>query len=50
MELTPEPAADLAHNLLKRIEEFHMHSTEVSTTWCHLVYPATYIYIYKINK
>ncbi|KAM3755547.1 hypothetical protein ACB098_02G047100 [Castanea mollissima] len=30
MELTPEPAADLAHNLLKRIEEFHMHSTEIN--------------------
>ncbi|KAK9992257.1 hypothetical protein SO802_027242 [Lithocarpus litseifolius] len=29
-ELTPEPAADLAHNLLKRIEEFHMHSTEIN--------------------
>ncbi|KAF3946783.1 hypothetical protein CMV_026989 [Castanea mollissima] len=27
-ELPPEPAADLAHNLLKRIEEFNMHSTE----------------------
>ena len=31
-ELPTEPAADLAHNLLKRIEEFNMHSTEVSTT------------------
>ncbi|XP_075654192.1 condensin-2 complex subunit CAP-D3-like [Castanea sativa] len=30
MELTPEPAADLAHNLLKRIEEFNMHSTEIN--------------------
>lgn len=30
VELPPEPAADLAHNLLKRIEEFNMHSTEVS--------------------
>lgn len=29
MELPSEPAADLAHNLLKRIEEFNMHSTEV---------------------
>ncbi|KAM3755150.1 hypothetical protein ACB098_02G018800 [Castanea mollissima] len=29
-ELPPEPAADLAHNLLKRIEEFNMHSTEVN--------------------
>ncbi|CAL5395681.1 unnamed protein product [Camellia sinensis] len=28
--LPPEPAADLAHNLLKRIEEFSMHSTEVN--------------------
>lgn len=30
VELPSEPAADLAHNLLKRIEEFNMHSTEVS--------------------
>ncbi|KAF2289167.1 hypothetical protein GH714_029203 [Hevea brasiliensis] len=30
VELPPESAADLAHNLLKRIEEFNMHSTEVS--------------------
>lgn len=29
VELPPESAADLAHNLLKRIEEFNMHSTEV---------------------
>ncbi|KAI9077591.1 hypothetical protein K1719_040428 [Acacia pycnantha] len=29
LELPSEPAADLAHNLLKRIEEFNMHSTEV---------------------
>ncbi|KAF7834509.1 condensin-2 complex subunit D3 [Senna tora] len=29
VELPSEPAADLAHNLLKRIEEFNMHSTEV---------------------
>lgn len=29
VELPPEPAAELAHNLLKRIEEFSMHSTEV---------------------
>lgn len=29
VELPPEPAADLAHNLLTRIEEFNMHSTEV---------------------
>ena len=29
VELSPESAADLAHNLLKRIEEFNMHSTEV---------------------
>ena len=29
VDLPPEPAADLAHNLLKRIEEFNMHSTEV---------------------
>ncbi|XP_058000935.1 uncharacterized protein LOC110633017 isoform X2 [Hevea brasiliensis] len=28
VELPPESAADLAHNLLKRIEEFNMHSTE----------------------
>lgn len=32
VELPPEPAADLAHNLLKRIEEFNMHSIEVSIT------------------
>lgn len=32
VELPPEPAADLAHNLLKRIEQFNMHSTEVSIT------------------
>ncbi|KAL5541868.1 hypothetical protein UlMin_009578 [Ulmus minor] len=29
VELPPEPAADLAHNLLKRLEEFNMHSTEL---------------------
>ncbi|XP_027338304.1 condensin-2 complex subunit D3 [Abrus precatorius] len=29
VELPPEPAADLAHSLLKRVEEFNMHSTEV---------------------
>lgn len=29
MELPAEPAADLAHNLLKRVEKFNMHSTEV---------------------
>ncbi|XP_061370588.1 uncharacterized protein LOC133313254 [Gastrolobium bilobum] len=29
VELPPEPAADLAHNLLKRVGEFNMHSTEV---------------------
>lgn len=33
VELPPEPAADLAHNLLKRIEEFNMHSTEVCSNW-----------------
>ncbi|KAJ6313642.1 hypothetical protein OIU77_015013 [Salix suchowensis] len=30
VELPPEPAAALAHNLLIRIEEFNMHSTEVN--------------------
>ena len=30
VELPTAPAADLAHNLLKRIEEFNMHSMEVS--------------------
>ncbi|EEF45547.1 condensin, putative [Ricinus communis] len=30
VELPAESAADLAHNLLKRIEEFNMHSTEVN--------------------
>ncbi|CAN1247584.1 Condensin-2 complex subunit CAP-D3 [Linum perenne] len=30
VELPPEAAADLAHNLLKRIEDFSMHSTEVN--------------------
>ncbi|MBA0813307.1 hypothetical protein Gohar_027170 [Gossypium harknessii] len=30
MELPAEPAADLAHNLLKRVEKFNMHSTEVN--------------------
>ena len=30
VELPPEPAAVLAHNLLTRIEEFNMHSTEVN--------------------
>lgn len=29
VELPPEPAADLAHNLLKQIEGFNMHPTEV---------------------
>ncbi|CAJ1963390.1 unnamed protein product [Sphenostylis stenocarpa] len=28
VELPPEPAAELAHNLLKRVEAFNMHSTE----------------------
>lgn len=31
VELPPEAAADLAHNLLKRIEGFNMHTTEVLT-------------------
>ncbi|OMO98513.1 Armadillo-type [Corchorus olitorius] len=30
VELPAEPAADLAHNLLKRVEKFSMHSTEVN--------------------
>ncbi|GAV74919.1 Cnd1 domain-containing protein [Cephalotus follicularis] len=30
VELPPEAAADLAYNLLKRIEDFNMHSTEVN--------------------
>lgn len=30
VELPPEPAADLAHNLLKQIEGFNMHPTEVN--------------------
>ncbi|WCJ23486.1 Condensin-2 complex subunit CAP-D3 [Euphorbia peplus] len=30
VELPPESAADLAHNLLQRIEEFDMHFTEVN--------------------
>ncbi|KAJ4955714.1 hypothetical protein NE237_012497 [Protea cynaroides] len=30
LELPQEPAANLARNLLKRIEEFNMHSTEVN--------------------
>ncbi|KAG7996008.1 hypothetical protein I3843_01G139000 [Carya illinoinensis] len=30
VELPTEPAADLAHNLLKRIEVFNMHSTEIN--------------------
>ncbi|KAK7354816.1 hypothetical protein VNO80_20317 [Phaseolus coccineus] len=29
VELPSEPAADLAHNLLKRVQAFNMHSTEV---------------------
>ncbi|KAK2448683.1 condensin-2 complex subunit D3 [Trifolium repens] len=29
VELPVEPAAELAHNLLKRVEKFNMHSTEV---------------------
>lgn len=29
VELPSEAAADLAHNLLKRVDEFNMHSTEV---------------------
>jgi condensin-2 complex subunit D3 len=28
VELPPEPAAELTHNLLIRIEGFNMHSTE----------------------
>lgn len=31
VELPAEPAADLAHNLLTRLEQFNMHSTEVFT-------------------
>ncbi|GAB4851296.1 hypothetical protein Ancab_030592 [Ancistrocladus abbreviatus] len=30
VELPSEPAAELAHNLLKRLEEFNMHLTEVN--------------------
>ncbi|XVF28306.1 hypothetical protein REPUB_Repub15cG0018500 [Reevesia pubescens] len=30
VELPAKPAADLAHNLLKRVEKFSMHSTEVN--------------------
>ncbi|KAG9443799.1 hypothetical protein H6P81_015139 [Aristolochia fimbriata] len=30
LELPPEPAADLAQNLLQRVEDFNMHSTEVN--------------------
>ncbi|XVF66210.1 hypothetical protein PTKIN_Ptkin10aG0017300 [Pterospermum kingtungense] len=30
VELPAEPAADLAHNLLKRVEKFNMHCTEVN--------------------
>lgn len=30
VELAPEPAAQLAHDLIKRIEGFNMHSTEVN--------------------
>ncbi|XP_057539764.1 uncharacterized protein LOC130817839 isoform X1 [Amaranthus tricolor] len=30
VELSPEPAAQLAHDLFKRIEGFNMHSTEVN--------------------
>ncbi|XP_073306940.1 condensin-2 complex subunit CAP-D3 [Primulina huaijiensis] len=30
VELPPEPAADLAHSFLKRLEGFNMHSTEVN--------------------
>ncbi|KAI5349505.1 PREDICTED: condensin-2 complex subunit [Prunus dulcis] len=30
VELPPELAADLAHNMLKRIEDFNMHSTEIN--------------------
>ncbi|XVE65605.1 hypothetical protein DITRI_Ditri08aG0013700 [Diplodiscus trichospermus] len=30
VELPAEPAADLAYNLLKRVEKFSMHSTEVN--------------------
>ncbi|KAE8736045.1 hypothetical protein F3Y22_tig00000218pilonHSYRG00254 [Hibiscus syriacus] len=32
IELPAEPAADLAHNLLKRVEKFNMHSTENNLT------------------
>ena len=35
VELPPEPAADLAHNLLKRVLQFNMHSTEVIITCLH---------------
>ncbi|GJU14167.1 condensin-2 complex subunit D3 [Tanacetum coccineum] len=33
VELPAEPAADLAHNLHKRIEEFNMHSMELLKVW-----------------
>lgn len=39
VELPPEPAADLAHNLLKRVEEFNMHTTEVIITLYSLSTP-----------
>ena len=35
VELPPEPAADLAHNLFKRLDEFNMHLTEVLISLYH---------------
>lgn len=44
VELPSEPAAALAHNLLSRIEEFNMHSTEVSII-CYHLFSDIYIYM-----
>jgi len=37
VELPTDPAADLAHNLLKRVEKFNMHATEVIITYMILL-------------
>lgn len=43
VELPPESAAELAHNLFKRIEEFNMHPTEAS----YRLFVSLHRYIYK---
>ena len=43
LELPPEPAAELAHNLFQRLDEFNMHLTEVKLV------PAKLLFFLLIN-